>query len=178
MGQSTAPVPQAPSTREEQLLTLIASLQQQVATLLQQNGGARVEVAKPPLFSGKIEEVSVFINTAHLYLSMKMMGESKATRMAWVLSYVQGGVAEAWKDNLLDKLLKGESEVKTVEELFCKMRNEFGETGEEERKIEQLRMIEQGERTCDEYVQKFKKVTRGSSYERQPLIEEFKRGLS
>jgi len=58
------------------------------------------------------------------------------------------------------------------------MRNEFGETGEEERKIEQLRTIKQGRRTCNEYVQEFRKVARGSSYKEQPLIEEFKRGLS
>jgi len=31
---------------------------------------------------------------------------------------------------------------------------------------------------CDEYVQEFKKVARGSGYESQPLIKEFKRGLS
>jgi len=62
---------------------------------LQQNGGARVEVAKPPLFSGKMEKVSVFINTACLYLSMKIMGESEVTRIVWVLSYVQGEVVEA-----------------------------------------------------------------------------------
>ena len=78
---------------------------------------------------------------------------------------MQGGVAEAWKDNLLDRLVKGESEVETAEQLFSKIRNDFGETSEEERKIEQLRTIEQGERTCNEYVQEFKKVTRGSSYE-------------
>jgi len=95
-----------------------------------------VKVAKPPLFSGRIEEVSIFINVAHLYLSMRMTGELEATRIAWVLSYVQGGVAEAWKDNLLDELSKGESEVETAEELFQKIRNEFEETGEEERKIE------------------------------------------
>jgi len=79
---------------------------------------------------------------------------------------------------LLDELAKGELEVKSVEQLFTKIRNDFGETSEEERKIEQLRTIEQGERTCDEYVQEFKKVTRGSSYERRPLIKEFKRGLN
>jgi len=39
-------------------------------------------------------------------------------------------------------------------------------------------MIEQGGRTCNKYVQEFKKVTRGSSYEGRPLIEEFKRGLN
>jgi len=53
---------------------------------------------------------------------------------------------------LLDELAKRESEVDTVEKLFTKIRNDFGETLEEERKIEQLRTIEQRGRTCDEYV--------------------------
>ena len=66
----------------------------------------------------------------------------------------------------------------TVEKLFTKIRNDFGETLEEERKIEQLRTIEQGGRTCDKYVQEFKKVARGSGYEGRPLIEEFKRDLN
>ena len=94
--------------------------------------------------------------------------------MAWVLSYVQGGIAEAWKDNLLDELAKEESEVESAEQLFAKISNDFEEISEEERKIEQLRTIEQGGRTCNEYVQKFKKVTRESSYERRPFIKEFK----
>ena len=95
-----------------------------------------------------------------------------------MLSYVQGGVVEAWKDNLLDKLAKEESEVEITEELFTKIRNKFGEIIEEERKIEQLRTIEQEERSCNEYVQEFKNVARGNSYERRPLIKKFKKGLN
>jgi len=82
MGQPTAPMPQALPTRGEQLLILIAGLQQQMATLLQQNGEARVKVAKPPLFSRRMEEVSTSINTACLYLSIRMTGKPEATRMA------------------------------------------------------------------------------------------------
>jgi len=78
----------------------------------------------------------------------------------------------------LDKLAKRESEVDTVEKLFTKIKNDFGETSEEERKIEQLQTIEQGGRTCNEYVQEFKKITRESGYIGRPLIEEFKRGLN
>ena len=157
---------------------MIATLQQQVNTMLLQQQGSRVEVARPQVFSGRMEEVSMFVNAARLYIRMKMMEEAAVTQVAWVLSYVQGGVAEAWKDNLLDELAKGESEVETAEQLFTKIRDDFGETSEEERKIEQLRTIEQGGRTCDEYVQEFKKVVQGSDYEGRPLIEEFKRGLS
>ena len=98
-------------------------------------------MAKPPLFSGKMEKVSVFINIAHLYLSIKIMEELEATRMAWVLSYMQEGVVEAWKDNLLDELSKEELEIEIAEELFSKIRNEFGKIAEKERKIEQLRTI-------------------------------------
>ena len=79
---------------------------------------------------------------------------------------------------MLDELAKGELEVESAEQLFTKIRNDFGETLEEERKIEQLRTIEQGGRTCDKYVQEFKKVARGSGYEGRPLIEKFKRGLN
>ena len=53
-----------------------------------------MEIAKPSIYRGKIEKVSVFINAVCLYLSMKMTGETEATKMAWVLSYLQGGVAE------------------------------------------------------------------------------------
>ena len=79
---------------------------------------------------------------------------------------------------MLDELAKGESEVKSAEQLFTKIRNNFGETSEEERKIEQLRTIEQEGRTCNKYVQEFKKIARGSGYEGRPLVEEFKRELN
>jgi len=45
---------------------------------------------------------------------MKMMEEAATTQVAWVLSYVQGGVVEVWKNNLMDELAKGESEVESV----------------------------------------------------------------
>jgi len=142
--------------------------------MLLQQQESRVEVVRPQVFSGRMEEVSVFINVACLYIRMKITEETAATQVAWVLSYMQGGIVEAWKDNLLDKLAKEESEVESVKQLFTKIRNDFGETSEEERKIEQLRMIEQGGRTCNKYVQEFKKVARKSSYEERSLIKEFK----
>ena len=76
-----------------------------------------------------------------------MTGESESTKMAQVLSYIQGGVAKAQKDNLLDELSKGKLEMETVEELFSKIRNKFGKTMEKERKVEQLRIIKQEGKT-------------------------------
>jgi len=63
--QGETPLASIPcQTREEQLLTMIATLQQQVNTMLLQQQGSRVEVARPQVFSGKMEEVSAFVNAA------------------------------------------------------------------------------------------------------------------
>jgi len=113
--QETPSISTPHQTRKEQLLAMIATLQQQVNTMLLQQQGSRVEVARPQIFSGRMEEVSAFVNAARLYIRMKMTEDVAATQVAWVLSYVQGGIVEAWKDNLLDELAKGESEVESVE---------------------------------------------------------------
>jgi len=63
--------------------------------MLLQQQESRVEVARPQVFSGKIEEVSVFVNAACLYIRIKMTEEIAITQVAWVLSYVQGGIVEA-----------------------------------------------------------------------------------
>jgi len=83
-----------------------------------------------------------------------------------------------WKDNVLDKIAKGTSDVKTIEELFEKMKEEFGEFDKESRKADELRLLVQGPRTCNEYVQEFRRAARGSGYEGRALIDEFKRGLN
>jgi len=72
-------VPAPPQTREEQLLTMIAVLQQQVNTMLLQQQESRVEVARSQVFSRRIEEVSMFVNMACLYIRMKMTEEVAAT---------------------------------------------------------------------------------------------------
>ena len=47
--------------------------------MLLQQQGSRVKVARPQVFSKKIEEVSTFINVAHLYIRMKIMEEVTTT---------------------------------------------------------------------------------------------------
>ena len=137
-----------------------------------------VEVAPPPKFNGERSQVVGFVNTCHLFIQMRIGQVEERSRISWVLSYVQGGVAEVWKDNVLDEITKGTSAVNTVEELFTKIRQEFGEFDEESRKVDELRVLEQGGKTVDEYIQEFKRAVRGSGYKGRALVEEFKRGLS
>jgi len=95
-----------------------------------------------------------------------------------VLSYVQGGSADVWKENVMEEIEAGEVEYKSVEEFLTILKREFGGGEEESVKAAELRKLEQGERTMEEFVQEFKRAARGSGYEGRLLIEEFKRGMS
>jgi len=50
--------------------------------MLLQQQGSRVEVARPQVFSRRMEEVSAFINAACLYIRIKMTEEAAATQVA------------------------------------------------------------------------------------------------
>ena len=78
----------------------------------------------------------------------------------------------------MKELETGKVEYESVEELLTSLRKEFGGGKEESVKAAELRKIEQGGRMIEEFVQEFKRIARGSGYERRPLIEEFKRGIN
>ena len=166
----------------------LAAMQAQIQALLAAQGGAgagggvtgsnagpQMEVAKPAIFNGEAGKVGGFITACRLYLRMKLRGMTVEEQVQWVLSYVQGGSADVWKENVMEELKSGEMEYKTVEEF---LRKEFGGGEEESVKAAELRRMDQGGRTMEEFVQEFKRVARGSGYKGQPLMEEFKRGMN
>jgi len=166
----------------------LAAMQAQIQALLAAQGGggartgpnagAHMEVAKLAIFNGEAGKVGGFITACRLYLKMKMRRTSVEEQVQWVLSYVQGGSADVWKKNVMEELESGEMEYETAEEFFTNLRKEFGGGEEESVKAAELRRMEQGGKTMEEYVQEFKRAARGSGYEGRPLVEEFKQGMN
>jgi len=115
---------------------------------------------------------------------MQVIWESKNERdivekqIQWVLSYVQEGSANVWKKNVLEKLEAEELEFETVGEFLAEIKKEFEEGKEESVKVAELRKMEQGRKTMEEFVQEFKRAARGSGCEERPLVEKFKRGMN
>jgi len=167
----------------------LAAMQVQIQALLAAQGGAgggamgsnagpHMEVAKLAIFNGEAGKVGGFITACRLYLKMKLRGATVEEQVQWALSYVQGGSADVWKENVMEDLESGEMEYETTEEFFTNLRKEFGGGEEESVKATELRRMEQGGKTMEEFVQEFKRAARGSGYEGRPLVEEFKRGIN
>jgi len=142
------------------------------------NMGPHIEVAKPAIFNGEAGKVGGFVTVCRLYLKMKMREATVEEQVFWVLSHVQEGSADIWKENILEELESGEMEYETAEEFLMTLKKEFGGGEEEAVKAAELRKIEQGGKTMEEFVQEFKRAVRGSGYEGRLLVEEFKRGMN
>ena len=78
---------------------------------------------------------------------------------------------------MLEDLESGNSEYEIAKKFLVDLKKEFGED-KKAVKVVELRKLEQGERTIEEFVQEFKRAARRSSYEERLLIEEFKREMS
>ena len=142
------------------------------------NAGFHMEVAKLAIFNREAGRVGGFITAYKLYIKMRLRGNTVEEQIQWILTYVQEGSADVWKENIMDELESGEMEYEMVEDFLTSLRKEFGGGEEESVKAAELRKLEQGGKTMEEFVQEFKRAARGSGYEGRPLVEEFKRGMN
>ena len=71
-----------------------------------------------------------------------MKRTSVEEQVQWVLSYVQGGSADVWKENVMEELELEEVEYKSVEKFLTSLKKEFGEEEEESMKVAELRKLE------------------------------------
>ena len=135
-------------------------------------------MAKSQVFDRTSSKVLEFVTAYRLYIRMKIRETTVEEQIQWILSYVQGGSVNIWKENMLKDLKAGEIKYESVGEFLAEIKKEFGRRDEESLKVTELKRIEQGSRTIEEFVQDFKKIARGSGYKGRPLIKEFKRGMN
>ena len=122
--------------------------------------------------------VTGFIMACKLYIRIKMREELVEGQVQWILSYMQEGAADVWKKNVIEELEVEEIEYETEEEFLMSLKKKFGGGEEESVKVAELKKLEQGEKTIEEFVQEFKRAVRESGYKGQLLVEEFKRGMN
>jgi len=120
------------------------------------------------VFNGEASRVARLITACKLYLKMRMRETLVEEKIQWILSYVQEGLADVWKENLLEDLESGEVELK----------KEFGGKDKESIEVAELKRIEQGGRMIEEFFQELRRAARESKYEGRALVKEFKREMN
>jgi len=68
------------------------------------------------------------------------------------LTYVQKGLADVWKENVLEDLETGEVEFRSTGEFLLELKREFGRENKESVKVGELKRMEQGGKTMEKFV--------------------------
>jgi len=76
------------------------------------------------------------------------------------LPYVQEGLADIWKKNIIEDLENNSLVFATMKEFLTDFKQEFG------RGDDKMIKVDQESRIIEEFVQKFKRAVRESRYER------------
>ena len=91
---------------------------------------------------------------------------------------MQRGSADIWKENLLEDLELEKVEFRSVREFLLELKKKFSRENEELVKVAELKRIEQGRKTMEKFVQRFRRTMRDSKYKRRILVKEFKREIN
>ena len=116
------------------------------------NLGPHMEIAKPAIFNREVGKVGRFIMACRLFLRIKLRGAMVEEQVQWVLSYMQGGSADVWKENVMEELESGEVEYESAEEFLISLKKKFGGGEKESMKVVELRKLEQEGKTIEEFV--------------------------
>ena len=116
------------------------------------NLGPHIEIAKSAIFNGEVGKVERFIMACRLFLRMKLRGATVEEQVQWVLSYMQRGFTDVWKENVMEELESGEVEYESAEEFLIGLKKKFGGGEEKSTKAVELRKLEQEGITMEEFV--------------------------
>ena len=123
------------------------------------------------MFNRSLEKLSEFIIVYKLYIRMKMREEAVKEQIQWILLYVQEGLADVWKENVLEDLEVRVLEYEIAEKFLTDIKKEFEEGNKKTVKVVEFKKLEQEGKIMEKFIQKFRRVIRESEYEGKLLIE-------
>ena len=84
------------------------------------------EVKTPAMFLGVSWKVKSFVKECREYVEIKMKGETVEDQILWVMTCMDGGIVDRWKEMIKNDLKEGLRKYITLEEFFGEIRKEFG----------------------------------------------------
>jgi len=116
----------------------------------------------PPRFKGDRTKLRKFIQDCKIYLAInKQIYVDDEAKCAFMLSYMEGGEADAWKEQYISSLTNPTTGIitfETTDELIKKLLVSFNESQQQENALHRLTQLRQGKGTVEEHNIKFNLV--------------------
>jgi hypothetical protein len=137
---------------------------------------AKIKVATPDIFTGDLAKSEEFINSLHLYFYGNP-GIPDDAKITFALSYMKGGTAGQWSKRILKEYSQARKDP-SWDSFLDDFRRSFSDPDPQGTARHKLKLLKQGNHTCDEYVASFKEVKDETGFNEEALKVEFERGLS
>jgi hypothetical protein len=146
------------------------------------SGSTRTRAPKmvtPQVFTGKMVDMHSFQTACYLYIIVNPEEfPTEKSKIIWVLSYLQGRTAQKWCKTTVLEMIEGISPYKTYEQFQAKLKENFGDPNEQDTRIFEITMMQQGTKMADKHCHDFRLAAYKSGYEGITLIHEFKCSLN
>ncbi|PFH45151.1 hypothetical protein AMATHDRAFT_162464 [Amanita thiersii Skay4041] len=145
-------------------------------------------MATPPFYNGSMATCEAFINACRIYMAAKPREFGDITaKVMWVLSYMQTGMAQQFRDAFLvymqtptyqTKFVQAAPGTDAIEILYRNIYQAFGDPNKQATMILELTTMKQGSKSAEEHIQCFKQAYGRSGYQETAGIHELKRLLN
>jgi len=121
---------------------------------------AKSHARKPSLFSGDRKTLEKFLRDCHIYIASNKKDFTEETAgTQFILSYIDGGEADSWKEFYITSLPKnddGDLVWPNIKSLVDNLRENFAKEDQVEESLRKLETMKQGGRTAEETVNEFR----------------------
>ena len=108
---------------------IVREQQKKMKEMMTQIEAMTKEVKTPTIFFGVSWKVKSFVKECREYVEIKMKEKTVEDQILWVLTCIDGGTVEKWKEMMEDNLKEELREYVTLKEFFGEIRKEFGKKG-------------------------------------------------
>ena len=105
---------------------ILREQQRKMKEMMTQIKAMTKEVKTPAMFLGVSWKVKSFVKECREYVEIKMKEKTVEDQILWILTCIDGGIVDKWKEMMKDNLKEGLREYVILEEFFGEIRKEFG----------------------------------------------------
>jgi len=171
----------APATPTAAALPLPTAPAAAIAPVVQLPSAREAKGADPEAFSGDRKATDSFLRAVKLNIALQpRMYSTEEGKILYTLSWMRGGTAGAWAENLATVMLDPAitNPYPTFAKFLTAFENAFGEPDRAFSARTQLHSLKQGSMSAEEYTAHFDALAGRTGFDGEALVDAYQRGLN